>query len=700
VATVEVVVETDPQIVDGSVVGVRRMQPRVVFLGTLRQVSWWQTYGLSESSTGLPITVWAPIESAQLLPGTVIGGRSLVQAGDPSRGTALTLVLRQVPVVVSQPPWWQQQAGNLREGLRNAVVGLPADGAALLPGLVLGDTSTMSEDLATDLRSAGLSHLTAVSGTNVTAVLAAVIALAGLCRCGPRTTTVLAIIALIGFVILVRPSPSVVRAAVMGAIGLVALARGGKRRGPPILASSVIVLVLLDPWLSVSAGFALSVAATAGLLLLSPRIASRLHRLPTRIGQALAVTISAQITTAPVLVLIGATVGLGSIPANVAAEVMVTPATLFGVAATLVAPMSQSLAHVVAWPGVLAASWIALVARVVAAQLALPLPWPVGPAGAVLASLAICLGLAAARYRRSLMRLAHLLLGTRAGRAAIASVSAVSVVSSVAIPHAVRAATGWPPAGWNVVFCDVGQGDGAVVRVGEGSAVVVDAGPDPNAIDRCLTDLGISQVPFVMLTHFHADHVEGLPGVLRGRSVGEVLVSPLPEPADEAERVQQWCDHAHVPERVVTAGDHRRVGDVDSTLIWPSRIIRGQGSDPNNSSLTAVLTVAGVRVLFGGDLETAAQDAVIDSVGSAGVDVIKVPHHGSRKQSARWVTWPSARVAVISVGADNDYGHPAPQTLAAYRAHEIAVWRTDQSADIAVLGTGSTISVVGRASKP
>jgi competence protein ComEC len=254
--------------------------------------------------------------------------------------------------------------------------------------------------------------------------------------------------------------------------------------------------------------------------------------------------------------------------------------------------------------------------------------------------------------------------------------------------------------GWHVVFCDVGQGDAAVVRVGDDSAIVIDTGPDPNIIDHCLSDLGVSQIPYVLLTHFHADHVEGLPGVLKGRAVGEVLVSPLAEPADEASRVQHWCEHDHIPERVVTAGDRRRVGEVDSTLIWPQRIIRGQGSDPNNSSLTALVTVAGIRLLFGGDLETAAQDAVINAVGFGGVDVVKVPHHGSRKQSPRLVTWLKARVAVISVGANNDYGHPAPQTIAAYRAHGITVWRTDQSGDIAVLGSGNSISVVGRAGEP
>jgi competence protein ComEC len=234
-------------------------------------------------------------------------------------------------------------------------------------------------------------------------------------------------------------------------------------------------------------------------------------------------------------------------------------------------------------------------------------------------------------------------------------------------------------------MCDVGQGDAMVLRAGDGSAVVVDAGPDPTLVDRCLRRLHVTRVPLLVLTHFHADHVEGIPGVERGRSLGPVLVSPLADPPGEVYRAHLWLGGSGLTMRVAAAGDRWTVGEVTLRVVWPTRLIRGQGSDPNNASIALVGTVSGVSVLLCGDLETAAQDAVLATGSVGAIDVVKVPHHGSEKQSPGWVAATRPRIALIGVGLGNDYGHPSPGTVAAYRAAGAVVGRTDLDGDLAVL---------------
>ena len=136
---------------------------------------------------------------------------------------------------------------------------------------------------------------------------------------------------------------------------------------------------------------------------------------------------------------------------------------------------------------------------------------------------------------------------------------------------------GWPPDGWVMVACDVGQGDGLVLRAGEDTAVVVDAGPEPALIDRCLDRLGVERVPVVVLTHFHDDHVAGLPGVLADRVVGEVQVTGLRDPEQGAASVDTWASGSGVPVRVPAYGEVSRVGELTWQVVGPSREVGGEG---------------------------------------------------------------------------------------------------------------------------
>ncbi|MBT2383487.1 ComEC/Rec2 family competence protein, partial [Streptomyces sp. ISL-11] len=250
-----------------------------------------------------------------------------------------------------------------------------------------------------------------------------------------------------------------------------------------------------------------------------------------------------------------------------------------------------------------------------------------------------------------------------------------------------RAVTGWPPPGWRFAACAVGQGDALVLAAGDGTGVVVDAGPEPRAVDRCLRTLGVERVPLLVLSHFHADHVDGLPGVLRGRAVGAIETTPFAEPPGQAAFVHREARRAHVPVIEAVPGERRALGDLSWEVLWPppaGTSVLAEES-PNDASVTLLVHTAGLTLLLLGDLEPPAQQALLEAHPALPpVDVLKVAHHGSAYQDPQLIRKLHPRLAVVSVGADNPYGHPSPRTVAALTAQAATVLRTDTDGPVAV----------------
>ncbi|MEV5266652.1 ComEC/Rec2 family competence protein [Streptomyces werraensis] len=600
---------------------------------------------------------------------------------------------RDGPHAVGGPSAPQRLAGRLRAGLREATEDLPQDPRALLPGLVVGDTARVTPELDQAFRETDLTHTLAVSGANFTILLALLLGPPGLAQRAERrglaprlgiplrTTAVLGAVLSLAFVVVCRPDPSVLRAAACGSVALLALATGRRRSLVPALATAVLLLVLYDPWLARSYGFLLSVLATGALLTLAPRWseALRRHGVPPRIAEALAAAGAAQALCAPVVAVLSARVSLVAIPCNLLAEAALAPATVLGFLALAAAPVAMPLAEAVAWCAGWPAGWIARVARTGAAMPGAGVDWPGSWAGAA------ALGA---------VTVAVLLVGRRLLRhpwwcAACALLLVLVVVQPRPL---VRTITGWPPPDWRMVMCDVGQGDALVLATGEGSGVVVDAGPDPESVDRCLRSLGVTRVPLVVLTHFHADHVAGLTGVLRGREVGGIGTTALEEPADQAAAVRSAAAAAGLPVTRIVAGERRRTGDLSWEVVWPPPGDHPVAEGPNDASVAMLVRTGGLRLLLLGDLEPPAQRALARSPAArhlAGVDVLKVAHHGSAYQDPGLVSLAAPRLALISTGEDNSYGHPAPGTVEALRAQGAAVLRTDRDGALAVVpGTG------------
>jgi competence protein ComEC len=801
--------------------------------------------------------------------GAVVAGSRVRVSGKLApgeRGEAASAIVfpRSSPRVVDPGSWVWQTAERLRIGLRTACRGLPDDARGLLPALVVGDTSELSPQLRSDLQAAGLTHLTAVSGANVAVVAAVAVATIAALGGGRRLRVAGSALAIIGFVVLARPEPSVLRAAVMGGLALIGLLWARRGAGIPLLATTTVALLMVDPWLSRSYGFVLSVLATAGLVLLVPAWVQRFDRWPRSVVLALAVPVAAQLATAPVTVLLNPAISLVAVPANLVVAAAVAPATVAGVGAAAVSPVWPSGAHLVALVGGLATQWIAVVAHRAAALPGGSVPWPQGLSGAILLAV-ISVVLVTLSLRRS-----WLVLG----------VGLVLVAGCLTAPRWVDVLTansGKPPADWAVVQCDVGQGSSTLIRSGPERAVIVDTGPEPEPVDKCLRRAGVNALDLVVLTHFHADHVGGLKGAVHGRGHPPVVVSPLAEPDDQVRAVRAIAASARLPIVIAAAGMAGALGAGEWLLRWrllpptdralvtapvqldrpvqvrqlvqserserserSGRLVRGglvpgssrasepQGTEINNASVVLFAEVRGLRVMALGDVEPEAQRpllrtilargatapvavtgsvAVPDSVGptqlvgttepigvagsvgvrkpvdvagaatrarsaseaqsgsgtgvasgagsaseaglasggglaseaglasgggsasgagSAGeaqsasgggsasgvgavgalhradaldapmapVDVVVVAHHGSARQEPRLYRLLRPRVALIGVGAGNDYGHPAPSALTMLRQLGALSLRTDLQGQLAVSGPSDRLRVV------
>ncbi|MET7660981.1 ComEC/Rec2 family competence protein [Streptomyces sp. NPDC005356] len=702
--TVELEVTADPRLTRPRVKGDHPAPSSVVIAADVLRVG---AQGGSSGGAGTrvrtPVLVLVDVDRAaagrtpwlSLLPSTRLvahGGLAPASAGGGRVAALLRIGRDESPRVVGAPSTAQRFAGKLRGGLREATEGLPGDARALLPGLVVGDTSRVPPELHEAFEATDLVHLMAVSGANFTILLALLIGPPGTAHRSERrglaprlgiplrATAVLGGALTLGFVIVCRPEPSVLRAAACGSVALLAIGTGRRRSLIPALATVVLLLVLYDPWLARSYGFLLSVLATGALLTLAPRwsAALRRRRCPPRLAEALAAAGAAQAVCAPVVAVIASRVSLVAVPCNLLAEFAVAPATVLGFAALAAAPLAMPVAKAFAWCASWPAGWIADIARAGAALPGGGVDWPGGPSGGLLLAV-VTLGV--------------VLVGRQVLKSAWAmGVCVLLLVLVITQPRPLtRVITGWPPPGWRMVMCDVGQGDALVLAAGAGAGVVVDAGPDPVLVDRCLRSLGITRVPLVLLTHFHADHVAGLPGVLRGREVGAIETTGFDEPPEQVRFVRGLAEARHITMTRAAAGEQRRTGRLAWQVLWPPPRPAPDPDGPNDASVTLLVRTAGLTLLLMGDLEPPAQRALLRSPAAAAlpaVDVLKVAHHGSAYQDPVFLRRVAPRLALISCGENNQYGHPSARTVAELRAGGAAVLRTDRDGALAVTGSG------------
>jgi competence protein ComEC len=353
--------------------------------------------GADALAVGGRVVVFGPAQSwASAVVGQSITVRG--RAALPQRRDLTVAVVRSTgPLEVTEKPvWFQRWAHTVRERLAVASHdALEPDAGGLLPGIVVGDTSALSPDVVDAFTVAGLTHLTAVSGANFTYLIGAVLIAARVATVGPRTTTVVAAVVLVAFVVIARPSPSVLRAAVMGSIGLLAFVTGRRKHALPALAAAVIVLLAVDPALAVGFGFALSVTATAALILVAPVLTRRFEKvLPGPVAAAVAVACAAHAVTAPIVAALAGSFSVVAVVANVLVAPVVGPITVIGAGVAVVAVVYLPAAEVLARAAGPPLWWLLTVADESASLPFASVAVPSGLVGAVVVGVGV-LGVAA-----------------------------------------------------------------------------------------------------------------------------------------------------------------------------------------------------------------------------------------------------------------------------------------------------------------
>lgn len=568
---------------------------------------------------------------------------------------------------------WREERKELVRGTSSF---LPPNEAALVLGMTLGDVTGLEKDTKDAMATSGLTHLVAASGANIALTYAFVTLplLAFGVRRKHRVVAGAAGIAI--YVAVVGPEPSLLRAALMAVPLMVGRYFGF--RTPPVNALALTVLgwCLLDPALVGEVGFVLSVGATWAILALSVPLANILQqvsggRITRNLALVLAVPTVAQAACTPVLLLLAPETSVWAVPANIAAELVVAPATVSGFVGII-------LAHVWAPLGVpffalagAGAHVLVLIAQVSAALPGAHIALPAGAGGALAtAGVLIIVGLTLWLRTRREVRWALVFL------AVIALFGGVSTL----IPGDVE--------DWDVVMCDVGQGDAMLVRTG-GHTVLIDTGPEPAKLARCLERARVESVDLLVVTHPHADHDGGIPALEGQWAPKRAWVCPLD--------ASTGAKLPHTKVETVLAPRTETVGSLSLEVLWPrsaeeARALGageggGEESALNDCSISMLVKTPTWSALTLGDLEPHAQAVLAKSGAVEAVELVKVAHHGSRRQEPALYDAAHASIAVIGVGA-NTFGHPHQRTLSLLAERGMAVRRTDDDGMVVMKRAG------------
>ena len=567
-------------------------------------------------------------------------------------------------------------ADRIRSSLSDTIApGLTGERRALVAGIVLGEDEGLDAGLRDDFRASGLYHLLAVSGQNVAYVVAGVLILAWVGGVPRLVAQGLALGAIVSYVLAVGWQPSVVRAGIAGGLTSLAwLAARPRDRWYSFLVGAAVLLAW-SPYSFLDPGFQLSFSAVAAIFLVVPVLERRLegYPIPRTLATILAVSTGCGIVTAPILWLQFGSVPVLSVPANAMAEPVVAPILALGLGSAVLSPLLPGAALALGWLNGWLVSYLAFCARLVGG-----LPFARVSSGPLLIGVAAGAGALvvvarAPKHRRSLF----------------VAATVVAAALSVGWAFLPRAAGASPPSGLRISFLDVGQGDAELLQVPEGAVLVDEGPPEADVADR-LIQLGVTRLAAIVMTHPQRDHVGGAAEVLRKLEVGEVLDPEQPNPNPFESEALGVARDRHVSVVPARSGETFRLGRLRLVVLWPDGP-GPPGDDPNNHAVVLLASYGSADALLTADAES----DVTGRLRLPTAEILKVAHHGSDDPGlADLLARVRPQIAVISVGADNSYGHPAPSTIAALTARPgLSLYRTDREGTVVVESNGAGLDV-------
>jgi competence protein ComEC len=648
-------------------------------------------------------------------------------------GAAGTLTARSIEVV-PMPADPGRHLEAVRRGAAEALARvLPEPEAGLAAGILIGLRDRVDRDLAAAFTTAGVSHVVAISGWNIAIVAAAIATVAG--GLGRRRRSVVTVVAIVAYVCFAGASASVVRAAMMAGVVLLARETGRAGRAAAALGWAATLLLVSDPGLIGDAGFQLSSLATAGLIAWASPLTEWIVRvgrghLPGWLAESLGVSLAAQAATMPIVLVSFGRLAVLSPAVNLVVVPLVAPAMAVGIVALIAGVAVAAGAPAMVGAVLAAPGWVVLRILVGVVDVAAGLPFAsvtlAPPLDLVLGAGSV-IGLAALvwwrRTRRPVPRSGSTeavrgsgaieAAAPAAGRRPSASgratrAATLGLIVSVAVAGSVMATR--PSGVATVTILDVGQGDAILIEGSRGGRLLVDGGPDPNrllvALDRRIPPWD-RRIDSVVLSHPHEDHVAGLAILLERYQVDRVMEPGMrgPGPGYAA-----WLDRlagTGAPVRLgIAAGDRLAVDEIALHVLWPWR-----GSVPseppdggtgiNNVSVVLAGEVGDWRFLLMGDVEEEIDPQLLARGGIQPVDLLKVAHHGSRTATTQaFVDVVRPRIAVASAGAGNSYGHPTRVTMDRLAGAGARVLRTDRDGTVVVSFGTAGLSVRSEGARP
>ncbi|MDI6717313.1 MAG: DNA internalization-related competence protein ComEC/Rec2 [Actinomycetota bacterium] len=566
-----------------------------------------------------------------------------------------------ISFLIGQIRHWVKQTNNFY---------LPKDCAGLINGIVLGDPSLVDEEVQESFRATGLTHIVAASGVNIALVISALWPLLRIFRLGAVAQFIILICSTGLYTMVSGMSPSITRAFLMAAIGLVAWLSGRQGNSFSSLSAAAMILLVIDPFIIYDIGFQLSFAATASIIIFVPSLERLMEEIPKPLMAGLSVTVGAQIGVLPIIIYYFGQLSMISLIANLVVIPLASIALVLGMAALPVAAVSS-----------LAGSALYLILRVILKAIifeTISLSAAPGasiffnqPSIAIIAMLYAAI-VALAIYFNSIklkLRLGHVV---------------IVLAVMLALPtwwYIVKSA---PTGRLEITFMDVGQGDSAIVTTPRGERLLIDGGPNPDLVKQKLARKGVRKIDAILISHDHADHITGIKNLLGLFTIGCIIYPKSISDSKGFLQIYRLARKKGINLLAIDEGDVLKLGEqLEIDTLFAS--IKDEEGGGNDDSLVVMVKYGDFKALFTGDAEENIEKELVSGKKDLDADVLKVGHHGSAISSTReFLHEVSPEISVISVGKDNKYGHPSKLTIGRLINAGSKVYRTDRDGDVTI----------------
>ncbi|MDR3127803.1 MAG: ComEC/Rec2 family competence protein [Bifidobacteriaceae bacterium] len=605
-------------------------------------------------------------------------------------------------------------------------------GRALVPAIALGYTNNFDDNLSDNFKISGLTHLVAISGSHFVIIISLIGVILLAFNIKKTIAAGIEIICILAFMSLVHPQPSVIRAAFMGIIGLVGLILQRKSLALTALSATIITLLIIDPYLATSYGFAMSCSAALGIILLTPKLTILLSRfIGKTIASIVSVTLAAQFFCGPIIILIYPFFTPYTLMANFLATPFVAPATILGVLSALISPLIPQMAYILAFSSTIFAYPLYIISKLISFLPLAKLAWVNGLIGCllmILLNIILYWTISGKIWNNTYKKIKKVLPAFIESKLSLLytditqkikhykvvflqkPILILTLIALLFIPLVITGSIILPKyfittidPNWKIAACNIGQGDASVIKTSQNSAIVIDVGSDNNKINNCLSDLNIQTIDLLILSHWHDDHVGGLLGAINNRQTKQAIVSNLETPTGESKLGYNKLQSENIPTSQAKEGEsgyyidnntnhkiqwyifqtlksNKTKSNINTNSQTSTKSTNNEDSFSNDSSVGVIIYSNNLKAIFLGDMEKQAQAEALKRLKQLNMgefDILKVAHHGSKTQNNDLAKLINPKIAIFEVGRDNSYGHPNDKTINLFTNLGSQIIRTD-----------------------